>query len=56
MRAAPVLDRAVEKGARFMLSTPRDEVRAGSFLEKEIRYLLDHAYVWDEYGRQLIKK
>ena len=42
------LDRAIAKGAEFNLATPFDKVRPGSFLEKEINYLL--------FGKHLLIK
>ncbi len=37
-------DRAIAKGSEFILATPLDKIRPGSFFEKEINYLLKHGY------------
>jgi RHS repeat-associated protein len=49
------LDRAIAKGAEFILATPIDQVRSGSFLEKEIAYLLSQGYRLIESGTKLVK-
>ncbi len=41
------LERAIKKGADFILATPPDKVRLGSFLEKEINFLLHNGYIFD---------
>lgn len=49
------LDRAIAKGAEFNLATPIDKVRPGSFLEKEINYLLSQGYKFINNGTKLVK-
>lgn len=50
------LDRAIAKDAEFVLATPLDKVRPGSYLQKEIEYLLSHGYKLSTDGTKLIKK
>lgn len=38
------LDRAIARGSEFILATPIDKVRAGSFLQREIEYLISQGY------------
>lgn len=49
------LDRAIAKGTEFNLATPIDKVRPGSFLEKEINYLLSQGYKFINNGTKLVK-
>lgn len=49
------LDRAISKGAEFNLATPIDKVRPGSYLQKEIEYLMSQSYKLSSDGTKLIK-
>lgn len=49
------LDRAISKGAEFVLATPLNKVRPGSYLEKEIQYLLSQGYKFAQGGTKLVK-
>jgi hypothetical protein len=42
------LDREISQGSLFILSTNLDDVRSGSWLEREIAYLLSRGYVYHE--------
>jgi hypothetical protein len=50
------LDDGIAAGAEFVMATRRSEIRAGSALAQEVRYLLDSGYKWAENGLSLIKK
>ena len=41
------LERAIRHRSNFILATPPDKVRLGSFLEKEINFLLRNGYIFD---------
>jgi hypothetical protein len=45
MRNQRFLDDAIARGSEIQLATPLSEVRAGSFLEREIGYLSGKGYV-----------
>jgi RHS repeat-associated protein len=49
------LDRAIAKGAEFVLATPLSAIRKGSFYEKEIQYLMSKGYKLSSDGYKLIK-
>lgn len=38
------LDRLISRGDEVVLSTPLDQIRAGSSLEREVQYLFSHGY------------
>ncbi|WP_200829696.1 ALF repeat-containing protein, partial [Cellulomonas algicola] len=40
------LDDRIAAGDRMLLSVPKQDVLPGTYLSKEIQYLLDHGYVW----------
>jgi RHS repeat-associated protein len=48
------LDRAMNRKESFLLATPRDKIRRGSDLEREVEYLLEKGYKWTEEGTMLI--
>jgi RHS repeat-associated protein len=48
------LDRGINEGAAFILAVGEDGINAGSTLEREIDYLVEHNYVWDQSHTQLI--
>jgi len=47
------LDDAIARGDQFKLATPLDQVRPGSFLEKELEYLEGKGYVPNAEGTAL---
>lgn len=49
------LDRAISRGSEFILATPIDQVRPGSFLQKEIEYLISQGYELSSDGTKLMK-
>ena len=49
------LDRAIAKGSEFLLATPIDKVRMGSFYQKEIKYLISQGYKFNGIGTKLVK-
>lgn len=49
------LDRAIAKGTEFNLATPLNKVRPGSYLQKEIEYLISQGYKLSSDGAKLIK-
>jgi RHS repeat-associated protein len=49
------LDRAIAKGAEFVLATPLSAIRKGTFYEKEIQYLMSKGYKLSSDGYKLIK-
>lgn len=49
------LDRAIKKDSDFVLATPLDKVRPGSYLQKEIQYLQSQGYKLSPDGTKLIK-
>ena len=49
------LDRAIAKSSEFNLATPIDKVRPGSYLEKEINYLISQGYKLSSDGTKLVK-
>src|SRR2546429_7380938 len=48
------LDRAVERGSEIRLATPIDAIRPGSFLEREVPYLLRNRVVPSPDGTMLM--
>jgi RHS repeat-associated protein len=48
------LDRAIGAGATIILATKRDAIKKGSYLEKEVEYLLANGYKWAADGVSLI--
>ena len=50
------LDRGIAQGAEFIIASPRNQIREGSFLSKEIGYLLNRGYGWASGGGSLIPK
>ncbi len=49
------LDRAAKAGKEFILATPIEQVRPGSFYEKEIEYLLSQGYNLAKDASRLIR-
>ena len=54
MRNQLFLDDAIARGSEIQLATPLSEVRAGSFLEREIGYLSGKGYVPNSAGTLMI--
>jgi RHS repeat-associated protein len=54
MRNQRFLDNAILRGSEIQLATPLSEVRAGSFLEREIGYLSGKGYVPNSAGTLMI--
>jgi hypothetical protein len=50
------LDRGISDGATIILATLRADIRAGSSLAKEVRYLLENGYKWAEDGLSMVPK
>jgi hypothetical protein len=48
------LDRAIDRGDRIVLATHVEDVRPGSFLEREIQYLQTNGYAVSKDGHQLL--
>lgn len=48
------LDRTIARGDDIVLATPLDRVRAGSFFEREIRYLISQGYRPNAAGTRLL--
>lgn len=48
------LDRAIARGDEFVLATPLDKVRAGSYFERELQYLFSKGYQLADDGARLI--
>lgn len=48
------LDRAIARGDDFVLATPLDNVRAGSFFERELQYLFSKGYQLADDGARLV--
>ncbi|MGB7606759.1 MAG: RHS repeat-associated core domain-containing protein, partial [Lutisporaceae bacterium] len=49
------LDRAIAKGSEFNLATPIDKIHSGSYLQKEIEYLISQGYKLSSDGTKLVK-
>jgi len=49
------LDRAIGQGAEFVLATPRDKIRSGSYLQREVKYLLSNGYEWAKDNSRLVR-
>jgi len=49
------LDRMISRGDEIILATPLDEVRPGSYLARELEYLVSKGYVPSADGTRLIK-
>src|SRR5262249_31224313 len=50
------LDRAIAAGATFVLATAKNDIRSGSWLAREVEYLLQHGYEWNADATRLIPK
>jgi RHS repeat-associated protein len=50
------LDRLIMRGDEVVLATALEKVRPGSYLAKEIRYLLSHGYQLAQDGKKLVKR
>ena len=50
------LDDIIENGDEVILATPLSEVIEGSYLQKEINYLIDNGYEYFEEAQRLIKQ
>lgn len=50
------LDEGIAEKAKFLLSTSIDELRAGTYLEKEINYILKNGYRLSDDATMLIPK
>ena len=50
------LNEGIAAGAEFVLATRQADIRAGSFLVKEVAYLLKHGYKWADDKLSLIPK
>jgi hypothetical protein len=50
------LDRGIAEGAEFVMATRPQDVRAGSYLAREIGYLLEKGYRWADDGMSLVPK
>jgi RHS repeat-associated protein len=48
------LDRTIRRGDEILLATPLEQVRTGSWLEREIKYLLEKGYQVSPDGTKLI--
>jgi RHS repeat-associated protein len=48
-------DNYAEIGRVFKTVTPRNHIRSGSSLEREVNYLLERGYKWNESGTELIR-
>ena len=48
------LDRAIRRGDEFELATPLDKVKPGSYLEREIGYLVEKGYRVSPDGSKLL--
>lgn len=44
------LDDAISQSARFVLATPPERIRSGSFLERELAYLFTMGYNAQRFG------
>ena len=40
------LDQGIKEGAEFVLATRRTDIRSGSILAREVKYLLEQGYQW----------
>lgn len=49
------LDDVIKRGDNVTLSTKRSEIRKGSYLEREVEYLLSNGYQWNKDGTGLIR-
>jgi len=54
LRNRRFLDHAISRGSEIQLATPLSEVRAGSYLEREIGYLSGKGYVPNSAGTLMI--
>jgi hypothetical protein len=54
LRNSRFLDNAVRRGDEFRLATPIDEVRPGSYYERELQHLAKHGYVPSADGRSMV--
>lgn len=50
------LDDGIEASAEFVMATRQVDIRAGSDLAKEVKYLLDNGYRWADNGLSLTPK
>lgn len=50
------LDKGIKEGAEFVLATAKSEIRKGSILEGEVKYLTEHGYKWAASNMSLIPK
>jgi hypothetical protein len=48
------LDLRIQTGDEILLATPLDEVKPGSFFERELNYLFSRGYTLNEDGTRLI--
>jgi hypothetical protein len=49
------LDRGIARGDTFLLATPVDEMRAGSYYEEEVNYLLNNGYTFNDEGNAMVR-
>jgi len=50
------LDQGIQEGAEFVLAAAKAEIRKGSALNTEVKYLLDHGYRWAANNMSVICK
>ena len=48
------IDKAIASRSEFILATPYDQIKVGSWLAMEVAYLLEHGYKWAECMTKLI--
>jgi hypothetical protein len=48
------LDAAIAAGQKFVLSTPANAIKAGTWLAQEVGYLLSQGYQWADGGNTLV--
>lgn len=50
------LDRAIQKGSDFILATPYSKIKSGSYLRREVSYLMSKGYKRTAGGTKLIMR
>jgi len=49
------LDEAIARGDEFVLATPLNKMKPGSWFEREVKYLLDHGYIFIDVGNKMVR-
>jgi RHS repeat-associated protein len=55
LRNKHFLDNAIDRNSEIQLATPLDQIRSGSYLEREVTYMISRGYVPNSTGTLLIR-